>query len=196
MNKFNKLRVSIFSYIGANTDKIEKIPDKVYNMLRYRYHNRLPASFYLLFENMPENDDFLKCVLLTKYFPTNKEYQIVQANTKVFGNHMYVEFEDKVYDVSIDAIIDKKYYEMIFGVSHKKILHKDAILEFMDEFNICKDDIYKCQDISFDTLDEIEEQYKNYEGKRKDLMDRQVTSFFHDIHYEDDMIWTDLEHVK
>ena len=109
---------------------------------------------------------------------------------------MYVEFEDKVYDVSVDAIIDKSYYEMMFGVSNKKVLPKDKIISFMDDFHICKDDIYDCQDISFDVLDEIENQYNNYQGKRKALMDRQVTSFFSDIHYEDDMIWIDLDHVK
>ena len=196
MNKFNKLRVQVFSYIGAQTNKIEKMPDKVYNSLRYYYHNRIPASFYLLFENMPENDDFLKNVLLTKYFPMTKDYQIIQANTKVFGQHIYIEFEDKVYDVSVDAIIDKNYYELMFGVSNKKVLSKDKIVSFMEDFHICTDDIYDCQDISFDTLDEIEKQHEAYQGKRKALIDRQVTSFFNDIHYEDGMLFIDLDHIK
>ena len=195
MNKFNELRVNIFSYIGANTGKISKIPDRVYNMLRYKYHKKIPASFYLLFENIPKNSEFLKNILLTKYFSNNQDYNIVLADTKVFGPHYYVELNDEVYDVTIDAIIDKKFYELMFGVSNKKEAPKEKIMNYMKLCNMCNDDIYHCQDLPFEFLDDIQEQLDNYQGRRKELLERQVTSFFHDIKYEDGIMFLDIDHM-
>lgn len=196
MNKINELRLNIFSYIGANTGKINKIPDRVYNILRYRYHNKLPASFYLLFDNMPENSLILKNILLTKYFYDDEDYKIIRAKSKLFGEHSYVECNDKIYDISIDAIIDKAFYEIMFGISGKISVSKEDIKRFIYDYNICSDSIEDCQDISFDLLNEIDRQYRHYSGKRNKLVERQVKSFFSDIHYENGMILYDFSKLN
>jgi hypothetical protein len=83
----------------------------------------------------------------------------------------------------------------MFGVSNKKAAPKEAIMNYMKLCNMCSDDIYHCQDLPFEFLDDIQEQLDNYQGRRKGLFERQVTSFFHDIKYEDGIMFLDIDHM-
>ena len=188
MKKYDELRVKLLSNIGANTGKIRNIPDHMYNRLRYLYHQGLPMSFYLLFEDIPNNGTLLKNIMFTRIFNEMDEYKIVNAELKTLHNHTYIECNDEVFDIDLNMVADKEYYELMFKPEDKQYLSKEQIREFIKVHNIGGSRLEDSFFVPLEVFDSIKEQADNYDSYHKDLIDRQVNSYFKDINYDDGMI--------
>ena len=194
MNKFKKFRLKLLSSLGVNLGLINEIPDSTYNILRYRYHQNLPASFYLLFENMPNNSQIIKVLLLSTMF--YDDFKVIIADNCYSKNYAYLETGDTVYDPELGIIADKSYYEIIFGIKNKELFDKEKVEDYKKSIKICDCDMWDCQKIPFDVIDEIIKQKNNYKGSRKKLIERQVDSYLKDIQYEDGLMIINMDHVK
>ena len=194
MNKLNRFRLKLLLSMGYQLGKLDYIPDKYYNMLRYRYHRKIPASFFLLLDNMPGNSDFIKLLLFTQVL--DEDYQIVIADTKYEKNYPYVQTETNVYDVLTGIVVDREYYEKIFSIANKEEYERDKVEEYKKAINLPDSSYCDLQNVSMDLLDDIDQQYKNYKGRRKELITRQIESYFNDIHYEDGLMFLDFDKFK
>ena len=195
MKKYDKVRLSLYTYYGTVNGYIEHIPDNYYNRLRYMYFEGLPISFYLLFKDISYMSDAFKTLLFTRIFDKNDEYRLVNADTKVLGNHTFIEYGDDVFDVIINAKINKEYYYKIFKPTNIKISSKDSINDFMDKI-MAGEDINDVFNVPVSILDSINRQAKDYTGSKKELIERQVTSYFHDINYDDGLLITDINKIR
>lgn len=195
MKKYDKVRLSLYTYYGTVNGYIEHIPDSYYNRLRYMYFEGLPISFYLLFKDISYLSDAFKTLLFTRIFDKNDEYKLVNADTKVLGNHTFIEYGDDVFDVIINAKINKEYYYKIFKPTNIKISSKDSINDFMDKI-MAGEDINEVFNVPVSILDSINRQAKEYNGVHKELIDRQVTSYFRDINYDDGLLIMDINKIR
>ena len=192
MNKFDKLRIKLLTIYGNRLEYLEPIQDNYYNKLRYYYHQGLPISFYLLFKNIANINDVSKCILFTKVLDSKDDYRIVSAKCRFLGNHAYLEVNDKVYDVDLNVIADKAYYEAMFKPRYKKVSNKQEIIDYIERHHVGEDRIEKVDNVPLSILDEIDKQRKEYDGKHKELIERQVNSYFHDVHYVDGLLYMDI----
>ena len=192
MNKFKKMQIQLLTMYGNKMECLEPIQDHYYNRLRYLYHQGLPVSFYILFNKIADINDVTKCILFTKILEPTDDYRIVSAQCKYVGNHAYLEVNGKVYDVCLNVIADKDFYEMMFKPRNKKVSNKEDIIDYIDRHHVGDDSIDNAYKVPLTILDEIDRQRKEYDGKHKELIERQVSSYFHDIHYDDGLLFMDI----
>ena len=197
MNKFDKLRIQLYSMYGNRYQFLEPIPDSYYNRLRYIYHQGLPLSFYLLFENISDANEVKKCLFFTKILEPKDEYKIVSANCRFFKDkHSYLEVNGKVYDINLGIIADKAYYERMFNPKNKLSSNKEAIQGYINKFGIGFDLMSNVYKVPLHILDELARVKDTYEGKHKELIIRQIESYFKDVHYEDGLLFIDTGKEK
>lgn len=196
MKAYDKLRMSLMIYSASLTHKISQIPDYYYNRLRYRYHKGLPASFYMLFNNIPDNSSITRCLLFTTIFDASDDYRIITGMTKLFGRHTYIERNGEIYDIDLNLICPPQYYQQLFNPTNKIVNTKECIEDFIKEYNVGQDSIDNVYKVPLHILDDIKDQKDKYTGKHKELIDRQVDSFFRDINYEDGLLFIDTGKEK
>ena len=188
MNKFEKLKMKLLARFGVEYEMIKNIPDHYYNKLRYMYYRGLPISFYLLFDGILPINDITKAILFTKVFDTRQDYRIVNADLKTLGNHTFIECDDEVFDISLNKIINKDYYYKIFNPMNMLTSSKEDIISFIKHHKINDCRLEDAFGVPLEIFEQIEELVNNYDGDRKELLDRQVNSYFNDINYDDGMI--------